>query len=758
MKHLIVSTLLFFSQVSLGLNEPDALPGIAIKESQLGAWHQVYQKRSQEIEEIRDWENTKEKAFYINSLINTSSPYLLRHAFNPVAWYEWSDETLKRAKEDNKLIFLSIGYSSCHWCHVMERESFMDTEVAEILNRHYISVKVDKEVSPQLDHRYTLALELSQGRSGWPVSAVLTPSGDVVFIDAYIAKDKLIELTTRLAKNWQSKQVFFEQSAEFFMREVDNLMSLSGELKGIDSSSLAKSYKKVESRFDLVNGGISGEVKFPEPAFYHMLLDSVERSSDKKSQNFVKLSLDNLYQNNLYDHLHGGFFRYSTNSDYSIPHFEKMLYTQAHMIKVYARAYRLFDEPRYLKVARDTLKFINTWLKSDGGMYYSAIDADYNHEEGGYYFWSKDDKEVVSQSLKRKIRWAQVSDSFLPSYPIHESERDSLTLFKSSHGKDERPFIDKKIITSWNAYIVDALVEMYAATGDRVYLAEAKSLAKVLWKKSWDKKLNKVSRIIYYGEKQAGRSIEDSVHLGLALLKLYKYTLDSDYLDKSKKLFASVEAHYMRDESDSHDKAYSQNSVSNLIANDGEGFSVLGEFAKFISNLREAEESINLRYKDNQLFKATSTRFLDNPHARLSLFSLLSNHINGSLQKRQFFANGNGFAELIQDDSTNSYKLKIQLKEHWHVNSILPSKKELIATSVELLVDGKLVEADVTYPKPLIKSLSFANQPLSLYEGAFEIGIVTKSQKNVSYQLKLNTQACSDNVCLFPETLVFPLK
>jgi len=758
LKHLILSTLLFFSQVTLGASEPDVLPGIAIKGSQLDAWHQVYKKRSQEIDELRDWENNREQAFYINSLINTSSPYLLRHAFNPVAWYQWNDETLKRAEKENKLIFLSIGYSSCHWCHVMERESFMDTEVAEVLNRHYISVKVDKEVSPQLDHRYTLALELSQGSSGWPVSAVLTPSGDVVFIDAYIGKDKLIELTTRLAANWKSKQSFFEQSAKFFMREVDNLMSLSGELQSIDNDSLNKAYQKIESRFDTGNGGITGDVKFPEPALYQLLLDNIQRESDKKLEGFVKLSLDNLYQNNLYDHLYGGFFRYSTNADYSVPHFEKMLYTQAHMVKVYARAYRVFDEPQYLEVAKDTLRFVDEWLGSENGMYFSAIDADYNHQEGGYYLWSESEKNRASENLKEKVGWDKLAENFLPSYPIPESARKSLQRYNSSHGKKVKPFIDKKVITSWNAYLVDALVEMYAATNDRVYLDKGQKLAETLWQNSWDSEQGNVSRILYYGERQAANSIEDSIHLGLAFLKLHKYTLESDYLEKSKKLFASLEKHHLQHDSGVDGKTYTRGSVSNLIANDSEGFSTLGEFTKFISYLRKAEESVSLRYKNNQLFQAISTRFIGNPYARLSLFSLLNNHLNGSIQKRQFFANGNGFAELSQVDRANSYKLNIQLKEHWHVNSISPSKKELIATSVELLADGKLVDADITYPKPLIKSLSFANQPLSLYEGTFEIDIVTTSHKGSSYLLKLNTQACSDNVCLFPETLAFPLK
>ena len=334
---------------------------------------------------------------YTNSLINETSPYLLQHAHNPVDWHPWNQETLDLAKKEDKLILISIGYSACHWCHVMEHESFESEEVAQIMNDKFINIKIDREERPDIDQVYMNAVQLMSQRGGWPLNCVALPNGKPVWGGTYFPKQKWMEQISQVASYYQSNRVEMIEYSEKLAKGIrqSELIEYNKEDSHFTKKELIQMVKKWSKNFDYNEGGPNRAPKFPIPNNYQFLIRYSHLFKDKIIEDHTKLTLNKIAYGGIYDQIGGGFSRYSTDKLWKVPHFEKMLYDNAQLISLYSEAYLAFNDKEYQYIVEETIEFVNRELRGNNGALYSALDADSEGVEGKFYIWKKEELKSI---------------------------------------------------------------------------------------------------------------------------------------------------------------------------------------------------------------------------------------------------------------------------------------------------------------------------------------------------------------------------
>ena len=433
---------------------------------------------------------------FTNSLIKETSPYLLQHAHNPVNWHPFSANIFEIAKAENKPILISIGYSACHWCHVMEHESFEDSEVAKIMNENFINIKVDREERSDVDMLYMEAVQLMTGRGGWPLNCFVLPDGRPFYGGTYFRKTQWIEVLNNLINLYKLESNKFLEYAEALTNGIKQaeLISTSNKIDTLLTKELIQlAVKKWKTQLDDENGGPNKSPKFPMPCNYQFLLRYAILEKDNALLNQVNLTLKKMAFGGIYDQLHGGFSRYSTDIIWKVPHFEKMLYDNAQLISLYTEAYNLTKNPLYKEIACDTLQFIeNEWYKAEG-YFYSAYDADSDGEEGKFYVWNQLDlKDLLGENFDVFSDYFEINDKgywehgnyilmrsenqiqLLTKFNLTKNELDHIILTCKNSLKQEaksrlKPSLDDKTITSWNALICSAYCKAYLSFGEIKY-------------------------------------------------------------------------------------------------------------------------------------------------------------------------------------------------------------------------------------------------------------------------------------------------
>lgn len=502
----------------------------------------------------------------MNELHLETSPYLLQHANNPVHWKAWNETSLAEAKTTNKLILISIGYSACHWCHVMEHESFENEEVAEVMNAHFVNIKIDREERPDIDAVYMKAVQVMTGQGGWPMNVVALPDGRPIWGGTYFRKNDWINSLEKLQELYTQNP---ETILEYAQRLHEGLQSISLIQKkdspaDINLDSLEKLVEKWQKSFDWEFGGMARAPKFMMPTNYEFLLRYGYQTQNEELLNFTNLTLTKMAYGGLFDTVDGGFSRYSVDMKWHVPHFEKMLYDNGQLISLYANAYKLTQNPLYKEVIEKTLAFVEKeWLTAEGS-FYSALDADSlnaeNHlEEGAFYVWTKpelqslvkDDFDLFSvvfntnefghwehgnyvliqnQSLEGIAHQENIALEIL-----EQKKKSWEQLLYLEREKRSKPRLDDKCLTSWNAIMLKGFAEAYQALNDKKHLDIAILNAQFILKNLWSPDGN-LFRTYKNGKATINAYLEDYAHVIRALLTLYETTLEESWLQNAKQL------------------------------------------------------------------------------------------------------------------------------------------------------------------------------------------------------------------------------
>jgi uncharacterized protein YyaL (SSP411 family) len=497
---------------------------------------------------------------YTNALINESSPYLLQHAHNPVNWYPWGEEALEKAKNEDKLLLISVGYAACHWCHVMEHESFEDTTVARIMNEHFVAIKVDREERPDVDDIYMTACQMSSGRGcGWPLNAFALPDGRPVWAGTYFPKEQWIETMNYFIESYGTERQQMEEYAQQLTEGIQNVSAFQPAAEDSQYSTetvddLAETFM---SNLDYQMGGRKGAPKFPVPNGYEFLLQYYHLTGNEKALEGLTVTLDNIAKGGIYDHLGGGFARYSTDAEWKVPHFEKMLYDNAQLVSLYSHAYQELGSPLYQKVVEETLTFIERELSDESGGFYSSLDADSEGEEGKFYVWKKstidsllNDERVASifndyYEVKKGGNWEHVNilyrkkneEKILSEYNLTSDELKEIidgakaTLFEA-RAQRIRPGLDDKVLTSWNALMLKGYLDAYQAFGNNAYLDRALKNADFIVRQQLQKD-GRLNRNYKDGKSSINGFLDDYAFTIRAFVSLYEVTFDESWLEKA---------------------------------------------------------------------------------------------------------------------------------------------------------------------------------------------------------------------------------
>ena len=582
---------------------------------------------------------------YTNELINETSPYLLQHAHNPVNWRAWNSETLQKAKEEKKLMVISIGYSACHWCHVMEKESFEDSTVAVTMNKHFVAVKVDREERPDVDQIYINAVQLMTGSAGWPLNVITLPDGRPVWGGTYFKKDAWINSLEKIEKIYQEnpqKLIDYATQLEEGIKSMDLISVNTNELNftNFPSDSIVE---KWSDSFDYKYGGPNRSPKFMMPNNLEYLLRHGIQYNNEKLLNYVYVTLDQIAYGGVYDHVGGGFARYSTDSRWHVPHFEKMLYDNAQLVSLYSKAYQITKKPLYKEVVLETLEFIKRKMTNSEGAFYSSLDADSltkegELEEGAYYVFNKNELKLILEddfslfseyyNINSYGKWEKenyvlirrksdilITDEFsISQIELEQKKKNWKNKLRAYRDNREKPRLDDKTLTSWNALMIKGYVEAFKTFQIQAYLTEALKNAQFIIEKQLQSN-GALNHNYKDGQSSINGYLEDYATLIDAFISLHEVTLDEKWIRLSKKLTDYTYENFYNQE----------NSMFYFTSKKDE--KLVARSFEYRDNVIAASNSIMAKnlfilshHLDNEKYLNTSSKMLHNVHPEIETY------------------------------------------------------------------------------------------------------------------------------------------
>lgn len=582
---------------------------------------------------------------YTNELINETSPYLLQHAHNPVNWRAWNSETLQKAKEEKKLMVISIGYSACHWCHVMEKESFEDSTVAVTMNKHFVAVKVDREERPDVDQIYINAVQLMTGSAGWPLNVITLPDGRPVWGGTYFKKDAWINSLEKIEKIYQEnpqKLIDYATQLEEGIKSMDLISVNTNELNftNFPSDSIVE---KWSDSFDYKYGGPNRSPKFMMPNNLEYLLRHGIQYNNEKLLNYVYVTLDQIAYGGVYDHVGGGFARYSTDSRWHVPHFEKMLYDNAQLVSLYSKAYQITKKPLYKEVVLETLEFIKRKMTNSEGAFYSSLDADSltkegELEEGAYYVFNKNELKLILEddfslfseyyNINSYGKWEKenyvlirrksdilITDEFsISQIELEQKKKNWKNKLRAYRDNREKPRLDDKTLTSWNALMIKGYVEAFKTFQIQAYLTEALKNAQFIIENQLQSN-GALNHNYKDGQSSINGYLEDYATLIDAFISLHEVTLDEKWIRLSKKLTDYTYENFYNQE----------NSMFYFTSKKDE--KLVARSFEYRDNVIAASNSIMAKnlfilshHLDNEKYLNTSSKMLHNVHPEIETY------------------------------------------------------------------------------------------------------------------------------------------
>ncbi len=517
---------------------------------------------------------------YSNHLLGEKSPYLLQHANNPVDWYPWGEEAFEKAKREDKPIFLSIGYSTCHWCHVMENESFEDEEVADLINNHFVPVKVDREERPDIDSIYMTVCQMMTGSGGWPLTIFMTHDQKPFFAATYIPKENrmgsigMLQLIPRIGEIWKTRREKILESTNSIIQALEKVYSPSSTFV-IDKSILVNTYNGLKANFDNINGGIGTAPKFPTPHNLLFLLRYWNDSAEMGALEMVKLTLKKMRLGGIFDHVGFGFHRYSTDSQWLVPHFEKMLYDQALISRAYLETYHAFGDEFFASTAREIFSYVLRDMTSRDGAFYSAEDADSEGREGKFYLWSaeeirntlnkgdaelaikifniRDEGNFLEESTQKATgenilhltdELSNISDELgIPFKELSNRLEKIIEILFQEREKRIHPHKDDKILTDWNGLMIASLAYGARVLNDSKYLEAAENAVDFILNRMMTPD-NRLFHRYRDGEASIPGNLDDYAFLSWSLVELYETCFNEKYLKLAIGLSEQIIEHF----------------------------------------------------------------------------------------------------------------------------------------------------------------------------------------------------------------------
>ena len=747
-----------------------------------------------------------------NHLGETTSPYLLMHKDNPVHWYSWGEAAFEKARSQNKPVFLSIGYSTCYWCHVMERESFSDPEVARVLNEDFVSIKVDREEHTAVDEIYMTALQILQQRGGWPLSMFLTPDLKPFTGGTYFPRNHFLEILGRIGTAWKSEPEKIKEFAAQLttvLKQID-IMPLAGQVPGGQSADQLAQW--LNKNFDPLYGGFGQAPKFPQPSKLEFLLSRHQLMGDAEALEMVIRTLDAMAQGGIYDQAGFGFHRYSTDDLWAVPHFEKMLYDNAQLLHIYTRAFTLTGNENHKRTALEIAEFADRVMTGEHGMFYSALDSETDHEEGAYYVWTREQVRaalmeqeyalaVAVYGLKEEpffegryvLRWQHDYDTTAKNLGMTEAEMFNrlapvrAKLLKARQQR-KRPLLDDKVITGWNGLMIEALA--YAGVHlDRPELIQRAARAADAIRATLQPK-GRLMHVYRNGVVKLGAYLDDYAALVSGLLELHSATGDPHWLEWELELTDEMIATLWDKEGGFY---YTHAAANDLLVRTRGGFdgaipSGNSLAAMALMRLAKIGQQDYLPYLAG-IMRAFAAHLERNPEALVGMVevlgryhaaaypvdialpevkqisvvaSTLSNRITQpdsrpDLTSAGYVSMNAGLHRL--EDAPSELIVSFSIADGWHINANPASLEFLIPTTIRVERNGSPVKLEIDYPAGKLLDAGL-EEPIAVYSDKVDIAARPGSRLDEadSLEVKARVQVCNDSGrCLLPSDLAAPV-
>ena len=742
-----------------------------------------------------------------NRLGETTSPYLLQHAQNPVHWWPWGEEAFAAARAQNKPIFMSIGYSTCYWCHVMERESFEDQEVADILNEHYIAIKVDREERPDVDEIYMAATQMmNNGHGGWPMSVFLEPNDlKPFYAGTYFPKEDrgtrkgFMSILNFMSQNFVDNREAVDKQADAVAKAVVNRLTAAPETVPVNSKTVQQGISSLLAQEDKTNGGFSTSPKFPMPIYLDFLM--VTGWDIPQVRKAVKKALDGMLMGGMYDQVGGGFHRYSTDAKWLVPHFEKMLYDNGQLLTTYAKAYELTEDETYANILRETVAYVDRELNSPEGGFLSAQDAETNHLEGETYLWRENEMRdaLTASEMEDEIDFAlsiygldqgtnfqdphhlevpSTSVLYLVDHPaklarIHGLSREEFeakvavinsALLKVRATRDQ-PTTDDKVITSWNGLMIGGLADAGRVLNEPTWIARAKQGANFIENemRSPDGKLLRTWR---NGVKGNAGFLEDYAAMIRGLLSLYEASGDHSALAFAKDLYTQAKARFYVDGEGWYDTEKEQADlfVRTRAFYDGAVpaatsmiFDAVVSLSELTNEQTYLDDAIEALHFESGIMQQSPTSVVV---ATGTLHRLLEAHPERFNEEFEVSVANPSPVKMSCSPSTLSLNvgenktitLRLQMAKGWHVNANEPESEYAVPLNIAVLGSGVSLSVDWPHSERITSS----GETVQVFGGIVEIPIQITAIAASSAQLMVTWQACNSESCLQQVTKQIP--